>query len=98
MVSGAIANQTQWIREAQPGAKIITYLWQELLELFKSGVSTASLLGRVLSLSLSLFLLLLLFLLDMWAAVRGLGVAFLLVACVAIALRVRCSSCTRILF
>ena len=54
MVSGAIANQTQWIREAQPGAKIITYLWQELLELFKSGVSTASLLGRVLSLSLSL--------------------------------------------
>lgn len=38
LVSGAIANQTSWIRAADgPGAKIITYLWQELLELFKSG-------------------------------------------------------------
>jgi hypothetical protein len=37
MVSGALANQTAWIRAAQPAAKIITYLWSELLSLFKSG-------------------------------------------------------------
>jgi len=38
MLSSAIGNQTAWIREAQPDAKIITYLWSELLGLFKSGV------------------------------------------------------------
>ena len=38
MISGAVANQTAWIREAQgDGARIITYLWSELLSLFKSG-------------------------------------------------------------
>lgn len=38
MLSSAIGNQTMWIRAAQPEAKIITYLWDELLGLFKSGV------------------------------------------------------------
>jgi hypothetical protein len=38
LISGAIGNQTAWIRAAQPGAVIITYLWSELLDLFKAGV------------------------------------------------------------
>lgn len=38
LVSGAVANQTAWIRAADgKDAKIITYLWAELLALFKSG-------------------------------------------------------------
>ena len=38
LVSGAMANQTSWIRAAQgDSALIITYLWSELLALFKSG-------------------------------------------------------------
>lgn len=38
LVSGAVANQTAWIRAAEGhDAKIITYLWSELLALFKSG-------------------------------------------------------------
>ena len=38
MISGALAKQTSWIREAQPAAKIITYLWSELLSKFKAGL------------------------------------------------------------
>eukprot|EP00038_Savillea_parva_P011295 m.196480 g.196480 ORF g.196480 m.196480 type:complete len:864 (-) comp19831_c0_seq1:58-2649(-) len=38
MLSSAISNQTQWIRTVQPDAKIIAYLWSELLGYFKAGV------------------------------------------------------------
>ena len=37
LLSSAIANQTAWVRDAQPHAPVITYLWDELLDLFKDG-------------------------------------------------------------
>ena len=37
MISSAISNQTAWIRAVQPDAHIISYLWDELLGLWKSG-------------------------------------------------------------
>ena len=38
IISDALANQTAWIRASQPDAPIITYLWSELLALFKKGM------------------------------------------------------------
>eukprot|EP01062_Namystynia_karyoxenos_P065311 TRINITY_DN5879_c0_g1_i1.p1 TRINITY_DN5879_c0_g1~~TRINITY_DN5879_c0_g1_i1.p1 ORF type:complete len:843 (+),score=292.85 TRINITY_DN5879_c0_g1_i1:230-2530(+) len=37
LITTAMANQTQMIREAQPDARIITYLWDEGLQLWKDG-------------------------------------------------------------
>lgn len=46
IISDALANQTDWIKQASKAAnvkdppKIITYLWSELLTLFKAGMLT----------------------------------------------------------
>ena len=36
-ISDVLANQTAWIQAVQPGAPMILYLWDELLELLASG-------------------------------------------------------------
>eukprot|EP00040_Diaphanoeca_grandis_P030556 m.180759 g.180759 ORF g.180759 m.180759 type:complete len:817 (-) comp32035_c1_seq2:48-2498(-) len=38
LISTAMANQTAWIREVQPHADIVTYLWGEGLGLYTAGV------------------------------------------------------------
>ena len=37
-ISQAMANQTAWIREVQPNADIVTYLWDEALDLLIKGL------------------------------------------------------------
>lgn len=37
-ITEAMGNQTMWIREMQPDAVIITFLWQELLDLLNDGL------------------------------------------------------------
>lgn len=36
-ISAALSNQTAWIQAAQPGAPMVLFLWQELLDLLATG-------------------------------------------------------------